>query len=471
MLFNTITFYAIFIAFLLFFAILRKTTKIGMMLYVSAFSIFFFYQANAELCFLLPLTALFSWLSTRRMAECKGKSRKVWVTMIILVNLIPLIYYKYTNFGINIINEIFHQNFSLLSIMLPIGISFYTFQAISHAVDVYKEKFTQKVSFLSYLFYLSFFPLLLAGPITRAETFFPQIAGKKKPIDEKLIYSGLWLIMIGLIKKSVIADYIAQYNNWIFDDPMGYSGFENLMGAIGYTVQIYCDFSGYSDMSIGIAALMGIKLKDNFNFPYQSLNITEFWRRWHISLSTWFRDYLYIPMGGNRKGELRTYFNNFVTMLVAGLWHGSTWMFIIWGGLHGLGLLVHKSMKKLFLDKIPNNFIVIAVSWFVTHVFVTICWVFFRAESLEVCKNIFMQIGTNFDIAYLPYFILARPLWTGIIVASYLFHAVRERHFEKMQEWYVRSPWIVKVILFLVVVQLAIQFHTNSVQPFIYYQF
>lgn len=470
MIFNTISFYAIFIVFLIFFVIIKKMTKIGMMLYVSAFSLFFFYKANAELCFLLPITALFSWEMTRIMSKLNGGKRKMLMIAIVIADLIPLIYYKYANFGIEIFNEIVKQNFPLLKITLPIGISFYTFQAISHVIDVYKKKFTLDVSFLEYLFYLSFFPLLLAGPITRAETFFPQIR-KNKFVNEKLLYVGLWLIIVGLLKKAVVADYIAQYNNWIFEDPTGYSGLENLMGVIGYTIQIYCDFSGYSDMSIGIAALMGIELKENFIFPYQSLNISEFWRRWHISLSTWFRDYLYIPMGGNRKGKFRTYFNNFITMLVAGLWHGSTPMFVIWGASHGFGLIIHKSMKLLFLDKINNNKFVIVICWFMTFVFVACAWVFFRAPNLEICENIFSQITTNFDIAYLPYFIKARPLWTAIIVFALLIHSIREHQFYTMQEWFVNSNWFVKTVLLIIVVQLAIEFSSNNVQPFIYSQF
>lgn len=470
MIFNTLTFYALFIVFLAIYAVVRRTSRTAMMLYVTAMSIAFFYKANAELCFLLPATALFSWAATKKMSEKDGSARKWWTAFIVIVDLIPLIYYKYTNFGISLINDIFNQNFPLLEIILPIGISFYTFQAISHTVDVYRRKFTMDVTVLEYFFYLTFFPLLLAGPITRAETFFPQVR-KTEPVEEKMLYTGLWLIMIGLIKKSVIADYIAQYNNWIFDDPLMYSGFENLMGAIGYTVQIYCDFSGYSDMSIGIAALMGIQLKENFNFPYQSMNVTEFWRRWHIALSTWFRDYIYIPLGGNRKGMLRTDLNNFITMLVAGLWHGSTLMFVLWGALHGAALLVHKTCKKLFLDKIPTNVFTTPVFWLMTHIFVIATWVIFRAENMEVCGNVFSQIFTDFDMEYLPYFLIARPTWTALIVIAYLLHATRERHYYGLQELYIRTPWIVKVLLFLVVIQLAVQFHTSSVQPFIYYQF
>ena len=476
MLFNTISFYIIFITFLVGYALLRKRSRALMILYVCAFNLFFFWKANAELFLLMPFTAFFSWIATIRMDLAKGRERKLWLAFIIVVDLIPLIYYKYYNFGIVIINDLLKQNFPLMDLILPVGISFYTFQAISYSVDVYRGRFTEEVDFMEYLFFLSFFPLLLAGPITRAEHFFPQLR-EKQETDEHLIYSGLWLIMIGLIKKSVIADYISQYNNWIFDDPMTYSGFENLMGIIGYYVQIYCDFSGYSDMSIGLAALMGIELKENFRLPYQATSLTDFWHRWHISLSTWFRDYAYIPLGGNRKGALRTYLNNFITLVLAGLWHGASMMFVIWGALHGVGIVINKFFKNLISDSINSSdsslihYSSFIFSWLLTQMFVAFAWVFFRSSDLTTCGELFSQVFTNFDIAYLPYFLKARPMWTVLVLVALIIHAIREEHYYVLQEYFVRTPWIVKLALFLIVIQLAIQFSTSNVQPFIYYQF
>ena len=476
MLFNTISFYIIFIAFLFGYALLRKHSRALMILYVCAFNLFFFWKANAELFLLMPFTAFFSWIATIRMDMAKGRERKLWLALIIVVDLIPLLYNKYYNIGIGILNELLEQNFPLLDLILPVGISFYTFQAISYSVDVYRGRFTEEVDFMEYLFYLSFFPLLLAGPITRAEHFFPQLR-EKHETDERLIYSGLWLIMIGLIKKSVIADYISQYNNWVFDDPMTYSGFENLMGIIGYYVQIYCDFSGYSDMSIGLAALMGIELKENFRLPYQATSLTDFWHRWHTSLSTWFRDYVYIPLGGNRKGTTRTYLNNFITLVLAGLWHGASMMFVIWGVLHGIGIVVNKIFKSLISDRVNSSdssfvhYSSFISSWLLTQVFVAVAWVFFRSSDLTICRELFSQVFTNFDIAYLKYFLTARPMWSALVVIALLFHAIREEHFYVLQEYYVRTSWVVKLILLVIVIQLAVQFSTSNVQPFIYYQF
>ena len=246
-------------------------------------------------------------------------------------------------------------------------------------------------NWLEYAFFLSFFPALVAGPIVRADYFIPQIKENHRATKDE-VWMGMWLIILGVIKKALLADYISQYNDLVFQMPGSYTGFESLMAVIGYTMQIYCDFSGYSDMAMGIALIMGYKLCANFDFPYKSTNLTEFWRRWHISLSSWLRDYVYIPLGGNRKGTFRTYLNNFLTMLIGGLWHGASWKFVFWGGMHGLGLAVHKLFKPL-LDKVPNNWAVKSVSWLLTMLCVAFLWVFFRADSWAdawlIVKNIF----------------------------------------------------------------------------------
>jgi D-alanyl-lipoteichoic acid acyltransferase DltB (MBOAT superfamily) len=242
------------------------------------------------------------------------------------------------------------------------------------------------------------------------------------------------------------------------------------MAVLGYTVQIYCDFSGYSDIGIGMAGLMGIRLPDNFNMPYRSENVTEFWHRWHISLSTWFRDYIYIPLGGNRKGKIRTYINNLITMLVAGLWHGATWMFVIWGAMHGIALMLHKLCIPL-LRRIPNKWFVRILSWTITFVFLNITWVFFRANSMETAWNILQQAALNLDWAYLCPFVIARPMWTLMVLLVMIMHIVPERRYSRIRTRFIYAPWYVKFIIVLLVLQLVVQFHTNSVQPFIYSQF
>jgi D-alanyl-lipoteichoic acid acyltransferase DltB (MBOAT superfamily) len=324
-------------------------------------------------------------------------------------------------------------------------------------------------SFLQYLFYLSFFPLILAGPIMRAKNFFPQIKNNKT-ISRSMIYGGLWLIILGLIKKAIFADYIAQYNNWVFDAPLTYSGFECLVAVLGYTAQIYCDFSGYSDMSIGMAAVMGFDLGKNFNLPYQAQNLSDFWRRWHISLSTWFRDYVYIPLGGNRKGTCRTYLNNLITMLIAGLWHGASYMFIIWGGMHGVGLIVHKMQKK-WLDRIPDRWYFNIFWRLLTFSFVAFLWIFFRAANLTVCKDMISNTICHFDFAYFMPFLQVRPTYCVFLLLIFLLHSVKQPFWDRMQAIFIRSSIIVKILLFTIVIQLIIQFGSDEVQPFIYFQF
>ena len=442
-----------------------------MKLYVVLFSLYFFSRMNPEVSMLLPLTALLSWAMTRRMNECKGTLRKRWLAFIVVVELMPLLYFKYTNFGIDLLNTLLRENFPIQDIILPVGISFYTFQAISHTVEVYHRRLRLKMDFLEYLFYISFFPLLLSGPITRPATMLQQMR-EDEEVNPRLIYTGLWLVMMGVLKKCVVADYLAQFNNWTFESPELYTGFELMMATVGFGMQIYCDFSGYSDMSIGIAAMMGFRLRENFNFPYQSLNPTEFWRRWHISLSTWFRDYLYIPLGGNRMGQVRTYLNNFFTMVVAGLWHGSTLMFVLWGAMHGIGLVVHKWCHRLFLHRLPSSrWWVKVLSWLLCQMFILFTWIFFRCADLSSATGYLRRMFTQFDTQCIPAFIAQRPLWIAILVLSMLVHCLRERWFYRLQERFINLHWTLKSLLFLIVLQLAIEFSANEVQPFLYYKF
>lgn len=225
-------------------------------------------------------------------------------------------------------------------------------------------------------------------------------------------------------------------------------------------------------MSIGIAAMMGFRLRENFNFPYQSLNVSEFWHRWHISLSTWFRDYLYIPLGGNRMGRVRTYFNNFLTMVVAGLWHGSTPMFVLWGAMHGIGLVVHKGCHRLFLHRLPSHrWWVKMPSWLLCQMFILFTWIFFRCTTVSSAQDFLYRMFTQFDAQCISAFIAQRPLWIAILLLSMLVHCLRERWFYRLQERFIALHWTLKSILFLLVLQLAIEFSTNEVQPFLYYKF
>ena len=421
---------------------------------------------------LLPIVTISSWYLTRFMMRLKrGKVRKIGLAIVILTELLPLLYYKYTNFTLEIFHELLRSNFSPEKMLLPVGISFFTFQAISYTVDIYKGRYPKTAELIDYAFYLTFFPLLIAGPITRAEVLLPQVQTPKDNVNENLVYKGLWLIICGLIKKALIADYIAQYNNIVFDAPASQSGFGNLMGVLGFSVQIYFDFSGYSDLAIGVAALMGYELKDNFRFPYQSLNLTEFWHRWHIALSTWFRDYLYIPLGGNRKGELRTYLNSFLAMIVAGLWHGASWMFIVWGVLHGIGLVIHKFCRNNGLDKIPDNKYTKGISWFITFSYVSLAWIFFRAADMTTATTLIDNILHTISLADAYTFLMEYPLWLAVVLISLELHSIRETDYNWLQSKFIHSSWLVKLCIFAFVMQLVINLSHHSIQPFIYTQF
>ena len=470
MLFSSGTFWALFLIFMPVYGVLRKRFW-QMLVFVVAFSFYFYYKSSGWFVLLLASTSVLDWCLSRVMNR-PGRSvlfRRCCVAVSLLTSLGILAYFKYANFFLWNISQMVNANFQPLDLILPVGISFYTFQSVSYIIDVYKRRVEPTHTWLEYAFFLSFFPALVAGPIVRADYFLPQIRQNRHATRQE-IYMGLWLIILGIVKKAVIADYIAQYNDLIFQTPGGYSGFETLMGVIGYTMQIYCDFSGYSDMAIGIALIMGFKLAKNFNFPYKSRNLTDFWRRWHISLSTWLRDYIYIPLGGNRKGTARTYLNNFATMLIGGLWYGAAWKFVFWGAMHGAGLAVHKAGKP-WLSRIPDVWPVRALSWFVTFAFVAALWVFFRADSWQDSVIVLGSIFRDFSPAYLPAFAAARTLWLILMLVIVVAHCLPTGFWDKAAAWFVRSPWVAKLLIFIVTVQLVLELRSEDVTPFIYFQF
>lgn len=469
MLFSSGTFWVLFLVFIPVYSLLKRRLW-QMIVFVVAFSFYFYYKSSGVFVVLLFATSLFDWLLSRLLVRLKSvTARKLCVACSLTASLGILGYFKYANFFLWNISAMVGANFQPLDLILPVGISFYTFQSISYIVDVYKGRVAPTRTWLEYAFFLSFFPALVAGPIVRADYFLPQIRENRHATRDE-VYMGFWLIILGVVKKAIIADYIAQYNDLIFQSPTGYSGFETVMGIIGYTMQIYCDFSGYSDMAIGIALIMGFRLAQNFNFPYKSQNLTDFWRRWHISLSTWLRDYIYIPLGGNRKGTRRTYINNFATMLIGGLWHGAAWKFVFWGAMHGAGLAVHKASKP-WLDRLGSSWAVKALSWLVTMTVVALLWVFFRADSWTDSWLIIKNAFTDFSLDYALPFASARMLWLIMMLVIIVAHALPTNFWGKAAAAFVKSPWIIKLLIFIVVVQLVIEFRGEDVAPFIYFQF
>ena len=421
-----------------------------MMVFVLLFSLFFFYKSSGWALLFLVGTSFIDW-SLAKYIDSNDDAHKrkmaLWLSLLCSVGL--LVYFKYANFIIFNLNQIIGGNFQPLDLLMPVGISFYTFRTISYVVDVYKKKIPATTNFLEYIFFLSYFPCLLAGPIVRADKFLPQLR-ENKPATREMVYGGFWLILLGVIKKAVIADYIGQYINIAYGNPTGYSGVELLMAVLGYTMQIYCDFSGYSDMAIGLGSMMGFDLGVNFDFPYRSRNVTEFWRRWHMSLSFWLRDYIYISMGGNRKGKIRQYINLMTTMLVGGLWHGAAWNFIFWGFGHGAALCVHKVLMPT-LKKIKDNLFVSFVSWLITFLFVSLLWVFFRADSFETACQVIDGVFTKFDPAYFPVFFKVRYTWCALLLIIFALHYIPKSIYKSLQDWFINSFWIFKLIIFMVV--------------------
>ena len=388
---------AFWIYFLLVFAVFsliyKKTFWRNTWLFVV--SVFFYYKSSGLFFFLIIASVIINFLLGKRIYKSPTLiGRKSWVALAIVYNLSWLLYFKYTYFFSGLMNQWFGtqievhdwlslginsalgSSFDAAKIILPVGISFYTFQIISYILDLYRKQVAPIKNIMDFGFYVTFFPQLVAGPIVRASSFVPQMyAGYKVHKDEAA--QALFLILNGLVKKVIIADYISvNFVDRVFDNPLSYSGFENLMAVYGYSIQIYCDFSGYTDIAIGLALWMGFRLPLNFNSPYKAANITDFWRRWHISLSSWLKDYLYIPLGGNRKGKIRTYLNLFLTMLLGGLWHGANLRFVIWGALHGFYLAAHKLWLTLF-PKPKHRLRPLRV--FITFHLVTFTWMAFPA--------------------------------------------------------------------------------------------
>jgi D-alanyl-lipoteichoic acid acyltransferase DltB (MBOAT superfamily) len=369
-------------------------------------------------------------------------------------------------------------SFNVSTIILPVGISFFTFQTISYTFDIYRNKVKPVNNIIDFGFYVSFFPQLVAGPIVRAAEFVPQLYQKFK-LTVREFSHALFLIINGLLKKMLISDYISiNFVDRVFESPLSYSGFENAMAVYGYSLQIYCDFSGYTDIAIGVALLLGFRLPINFNSPYKAVNVTEFWHRWHISLSSWLRDYLYIPLGGNKKGELRKNINILITMLLGGLWHGAHLRFIIWGGIHGIALVIHKQWIRLMKYLNPNykqlhkrsrigNFLSI---FFTFHV-VTFAWIFFRAQNMHKAKQMIAQIFTKFNFDLIPQIIASYQEIFGIIIMGFILHWLPDNLKEKYRGWFIKTPLAVKIIIVILVIFIIYQVKEAAIQPFIYFKF
>nr|WP_294786544.1 MBOAT family O-acyltransferase [uncultured Flavobacterium sp.] len=526
LLFNTGLFLGLFLVFYFVYGFLRKTFYLRLT-YVILFSLFFYYKSSGIYFLLLLLSSVVDYgLSQIIYKESRDNVKKLYLVISVILNLALLGYFKYMNFLIFTYNDMFHGNYALHNVFLPVGISFYTFQSMSYIIEIYREEIKPTKNYIEYLFFVSFFPQLVAGPIVRAKDFLPQIY-QKLNLSRQDVNNALFLIIGGLIKKTVISNYISvNFVDRVFDTPLSYTSFENLMASYGYAIQIYCDFSGYSDMAIGIALLLGFKLPVNFRTPYKSTSITDFWRRWHISLSTWLKDFLYISIGGNRKGSFAGYlfpslfffglllwgissynesivpliiagssilvfalsfllsskikqtlvtnFNLFTTMLLGGLWHGAGAQFIVWGALHGLALAVHKIFMEFFpskKDKRPN-FLWRFFSIVITFHFVVFCWIFFRARDFETALQVINNIGQlTFEPELWKTIILGYKNVFGLMLFGYVWHFLPESFTTGMKSIFDKTPILVKAIILGFVYWIVYATAVAGSQPFIYFQF
>ncbi len=526
LLFNNGFFVYFFTLFILLFFALRNHHKARRYVF-CIFSLYFFYKASGWFVGLVLVSAVVDFFLSNAIYREKSQSRKKFLLVLsILFNLGMLFYFKYTDFFIEISNSLFDTNFNPLNLILPIGISFYTFENLSYTVDVYRGEFKPANKFSDYLLFLAFFPKLMMGPIVRAHDFVPQI-NEPYVISERDFAKGFFLIISGLIKKLVISDYITlNMVDYMFDNPALHTGVENLMAIYGYAMVIYCDFSGYSEIAIGIALWLGFKIPPNFMSPYQSFNITEFWRRWHISLSTWLKDYLYIPLGGNRNFSIASFifvggflvgsfimgvelfhlsnlwaavisvvlllifiipalitkktsgiaanFNLLTTMLLGGFWHGASWNFIIWGAIHGVGLGIHKIWMLLTdksLSSLNQSRIYKVISGILTFHFVCFAWIFFKAEDLEIAKTMIYQIFNNFDISVFGPFYDNYKGVVWMILAAMVLHLVPDNLADKVIARTKTIPMVVYILVFFLFLILYGYFKSaEQVMP-IYLQF
>jgi alginate O-acetyltransferase complex protein AlgI len=473
---NSAFFFYYFAIFLLLYLAVGRS-KEGRVAVFTVFSLYFFYKACGMYVGLVILSAIVDFNLSRWIYEAEEpRKRKGILILSIVLNLGLLFTFKYTDFFIGIVNDVTKGDIPLLKLLLPIGISFYTFENLSYTVDVYRREFKPVDNFMDYLFFLSFFPKLMMGPIVRAHDFIPQIS-QPYVLDKEDIGRGMYLIMAGLFKKMVISDFINQnFVQYIFDDPSKHTGLECLLGVYGYALIIYCDFSGYSDIAIGIARWTGFKIPPNFDSPYQSSNITEFWRRWHISLSSWLRDYLYIPLGGNRKGKVRQFVNLALTMLIGGFWHGANWNFIFWGAMHGGALAVDK-VRLDWLKKHGGG----TTGWIstimkiggiiITFHFVCFCWVFFKASTFQDAWSLLHQVAYDFqpEVWLELYNGYTAVFW--VMVLGFVLHFLPKRTELFAEQALTKVPVVASVVIMVAFFWMLIQVKSSETMMPIYLQF
>ena len=476
MLFNSCTFLIFIIIVLCCYYLLSWKSQNKFLLVASYF---FYGWWDWRFLSLLAISTIVDFLCGKRIASSENpKTRKMLLMVSLCTNLGILGFFKYFNFfseSMHYIHSLvgLKADFPVIGILLPVGISFYTFQSMAYTIDIYRRIETPCYNFYDFALYVSFFPQLVAGPIERSVHLLPQFQSQRK-VTPNAFYSGCQLILVGYFKKILIADSAAPLVNQIFDNIRPAGTIELILGIYLFALQIYGDFAGYTDIARGVSRLFGINLCINFRQPYLSASITEFWRRWHISLSSWLRDYLYIPLGGNRRGTIKTYRNIILTMLLGGLWHGANWKFVIWGGLHGLYLSFHKFIlrgKKPNITAKPEKgqFIQWMLKVFLTFNLVCLTWIFFRAESLSSAIDFMHNIFNLTDYRVVG----IRELAANFIFLGSLSFLVdyfcwkNDTEIPFSDRW---STWT-RGFVYAGMIVLMVLVGANDAQPFIYFQF
>ncbi|PIR04264.1 MAG: membrane-bound O-acyltransferase family protein, partial [Candidatus Magasanikbacteria bacterium CG11_big_fil_rev_8_21_14_0_20_39_34] len=386
MLFNSFLYIFIFlpVVILVYFLLSHIVSRRYSQVWLVMCSLFYYAFWKSEYLGLLLLSIFVNFMLGYFIVQKKFAKKLLWFG--ITFNLFLLGFFKYSNFFIENLNFLFKRDWNFVHIVLPLAISFFTFQQIAYLVDCYKKKI-KNISFYEYILFITFFPQLIAGPIVHHSEMMPQFSDKKnQKFNWDNFSKGIFLFFLGLMKKVVVADTFAKWATYGFDVSTTLSTLEAWMTSLSYTFQLYFDFSGYTDMALGAALMLNIVLPKNFNSPYKSLSIQDFWKRWHMTLSRFLRDYLYIPLGGNRRGEIKTYRNLLLVFFLGGLWHGAAWGFIIWGLLHGVASVIHRIWEKRTYH-IPKFF-----AWFFTFIFVNVTWIFFRAENFADAKKILLAM-------------------------------------------------------------------------------
>jgi len=535
LLFTHLFFWGFFFVVLGIYSLVYKVNKLRT-LYLFAVSLFFYFKTSGVFVILLLFTICSDYFWGRKISKSDSVlHRKLFLTVSVVLNLTLLCYFKYAYFFAESFNQItgshypffnhfaqfsntfLYTHFSVEKLLLPVGVSFFTFQSLSYTIDIYRQRIEPVKTIFDYGFFVCFFPHLVAGPIVKAHDFVGQIYQPYK-LNRFEFGTAFFWILNGFCKK-IVADYIAvNYIDRVFDNPSFYSGLETVIGIFGYSLQIYMDFSGYTDIAIGLALILGYRLKVNFNSPYKATSTSEFWKRWHISLSSWLQDYLYIPLGGNRKGTIGSYIaitvialflvllsgkvwllgllvmlaslialiayffenvrnsistniNLMVTMLLGGLWHGSSWLFIIWGGLNGLGLVIHKLWAKVSPFKNTNSRSIKVVLMLITLTFISFTRIFFRSSSLTVVDMIFNRITQHFGGDLFFRIIEGYKFILLIMLAGYLIHWIPEKTKIAYRTWFASRSLLVMGLIAVLLIFCMYQLMSGEMQPFIYFQF